>query len=746
MGGGRIARASRPPPPALLSVSASSKHAAVGGADGTLSLYDLTSTRSATHAALGTSAASVVLRACGEKRARVAAFADRHGRVFAGAGGASARKKARRERAKAGAEDGEAVLVAEMPDARVVLAAGEAVVAAVGGARKELTMFELDGSAVRTWPLGKLHATALSAAVVLPGDRGVVVCGQAVIVVDGGSGECARRYQGHASPVSAVAVLGGGKMFVTGCAGDQFLSVWAAPEFTQAGEGGVKKRRKAGDQASALHTLVAPEPGVRHIAVDHAETGGSGAVAAQMPSGCVVLWRKVGEAVADSKPTSDCVLTIRPADEDLVLFCAFAKPGRLTVAHGHPMRPAFYELAVDEVDGEIVDLPAANTVGLLSSGGEDPSKLTVREAIAKAERTVSVAAKEAATTQKAELEEKTKLNGKGRPNGIAVALGGNHVVSEDEASDAEDVDMESGDDLGGTEGKTRQKGKKQKSAGGDDEADDGGEQTMEEKLASMGVSAHAHGTTESQIPRAAASQGRKPIDSIGNVLTQAIQTKDDKLFDSVLGQSSNPNVIAQTVSRMPFTVATGDFLHMLVTRLLQRPARTAALMPWIKAILMEHASALAAQGRSPVLDKLSKAIAARVETLPTLSRLEGRLELVVAQADRVRAAKKLSATRTVPAVEYVEDARQVTIGGDGDEVDSDEDELVSSGGEDVAEDEEDAEETGDFSEEDSDASDSSSWEDEEDEDEDIEEARLVNGKAKRDGEDLMDMSASESDN
>jgi hypothetical protein len=183
---------------------------------------------------------------------------------------------------------------------------------------------------------------------------------------------------------------------------------------------------------------------------------------------------------------------------------------------------------------------------------------------------------------------------------------------------------------------------------------------------------------------------------------------------------------------MPVELATMEFLDVLVGRLVRHPKRADSLIPWIREILMEHAGALMNRRKTPQLDTLMHAINARVEALPGLTRLEGRLELVVAQADRVRAAKKTFAGHTAAQVEYLEKAVEGT---------DDASDGVSSS-DDSSEDEEDADETGDFSEEDSD---SSTWEGEEEDDEDVDDSSNAIAVVKPKTVDVAEASASESE-
>lgn len=699
----------RPAPPAFTSVVSTGKTAAVVLVDGSVSVYDVLSggASAPTQRTLPAQATAFTLN--GEKRrgrgkGLEIAYADRQGRVFVGLG--------------AGGGDGEEMCVLEDG---VVMDGSSGMVVAAGGMRREVFV-KAGKEDARRFEVGAEFVGGISAVALAPGNGLVGVCGQAVVLLDTASGKAVAKYGGHASPVTSCLFLAAPEeakcgYFVSACSGDQFLNVWEVLGAKSDGDMSDRKKRRVErgkNVGKVCHTLVAPEKGARSITVEVLD-GGFFSVAAVLPSGSVAVWKALSFAGgATSSPVS---FTINCGAGDAVIFAAVAKPGVLTVAHGQPMRPEFFTVEVEDVVDDYVDVPVFKGNGMLVSD-QAAAESDRRNRAVRTEQKASVVKGTAAVAKKGKPTEADGEDGDSGEVGDTLM-----DIVEDGAAQV-DVDH----------------------AGGDGD----GEVTLREKLASLGVDAEGVGST---LEMRKEVSGDGAVESTGNVLGQAIRMKDDKLFDSVIGSSSKVDVMKATIKRIPFTVATNSCLDMLVSRLIEKPSRAPVLVPWIKCILIEHAGAMASRGRSVAIDRMLAAISARVETLPALTRLEGRLELVLAQADRVREARNASATRSVADVEYVE--RAVMAGEEGkagegtrhgesddDSSDSDESDSPSDSG--------DAEETGDFSESSEDSE--SSSEDEMEEGAPGANSRAgvrptsqTNGKVKHGMEDIVNFSTSEMD-
>ncbi|OMH85530.1 WD repeat-containing protein 43 [Zancudomyces culisetae] len=81
--------------------------------------------------------------------------------------------------------------------------------------------------------------------------------------------------------------------------------------------------------------------------------------------------------------------------------------------------------------------------------------------------------------------------------------------------------------------------------------------------------------------------------SLLRVLVQSISTNDKELLETVLKYSYNPQLVNQTVYMLPSQEFVVPFLNLLVERYQRNPNRSAVLVPWIKSVLVLHASYLA---------------------------------------------------------------------------------------------------------------------------------------------------------
>lgn len=712
----------RPPIAAVVAVSKCGSFAAVAQADGAIATYDVKAEKFdkiSVEKRVPISALALF-----PKQAQIAAYADRDGSIFSSI---SATAKP----------------VACLPRGPrpVSLDVSEDILAAVGGATKEVILMPLDRKSYssvsgkrRAFEVGHLHRNAISALALAPDDSAVVVCCQAVTYIDAASGQPLRRYTGHQTPVTTAAFLPRLSCFsdtsddaqtpcdkfITSCVGDHFLSLWNAPisrkdAVDQIGETSAShsKKRRKDTTFPACHSFVAPEKGATSIVFDKCDEESEHlSFAALLPSGSVAVWRKwnASTSAKTTKPT----FVVRPASADTVLFACFAEKGILAVARGHPLRPQFFTLKIESVTSVEVHMPPCNLKGLLVSQRETEARERSQRSLAVAEAKAPLADKESAFC----ASKGSTMNGVARPGGSEIqSIISGHEPEAKSRPPERPVD-ESEDE--------------------DDKVE--GELSLQEKLAAveMGIdSASLEGKFGKSPQRMSVNDlNLKDVGSLSNILLQAIHSKDDNLFDSVVENSKKPQQISQTVARLPAAVATREFLDMLASRVADRPGRAPALIPWIRQVLLEHAGALLTLEKSVALQRLIFSINSRAENLPALSRLEGKLELVVAQADRVRAVKSRATGNAKPAVEYIE----VTPRPGGETFGSAAESDKSESG-----DEEDEEETGDFSEDDSD---SSTWEND-DMDEDLAHDRagtramIQNGKAKP--YDKMDMSDSDSD-
>lgn len=580
-----------------------------------------------------------------------------------------------------GTEAGDLLLnarrVASLPGPVGAVCFGDDVCLAAGGVHRELVVLSLKGLVVARHSLVG-HIAPVSALAVGAGGKYALVCSQSVTLVDVASGDVLRTYTGQGGVITAAAMLPSGR-FVTGGI-DEFLYLWEGAEEGRRKVGKPKRRKEmASAPVCALH---APEGGVVSLAVgeEEQEEGRSLVVAAVLRGGSVAVWRGL-----EGRTGGDFSFVVRGGGE--AVFGAVVKEGLLTVLYGNSLKPTVWSVRVAEVEGTEIILPKAEKDLLLRKERNDHVK--------KGERLVKDAvALEASAVAAMPVKEKR------RGNGYVVYPGEN-----DEKGDVEDEDESEEESV---------------------EGEDDREPSIQQKLLTMGVT--LEGSDDVRSIRHV--EGDRAVDKtvLGSrvrVLLQAVHSQDTDMFNRTIESLKTRKPIRSTVERVPPTVACGRLLDMLVERLRRNPAKAELLGMWIREVLLEHTGALVTQQSNKALTALIAIVTERTQALEGLSRLEGRLELVVGQAERVKRSGRLSAfADAAPQAEYVEEE-----GSEEDEDDEDEEEEddsdregsavgddASSEGEGGNEMEEAEDETGDFSESSEDSS------EEEESDADMEDA------------------------
>ncbi|KAJ3118793.1 WD repeat-containing protein 43 [Phlyctochytrium bullatum] len=171
------------------------------------------------------------------------------------------------------------------------------------------------------------------------------------------------------------------------------------------------------------------------------------------------------------------------------------------------------------------------------------------------------------------------------------------------------------------------------------------EPTLEERLNAMNLKPTG-GLTQPPTPFKAAVESSGPrrlkrptAASLQSMLSQAVHTGDKQLLETTLAVT-DPRIILATVRRLqPGLVI--PLLDMLVSRLQAKPNRAAALIEWIRSIIVAHAAYLMTD-RALVrhLAGLYQTLDARANTYQKLVKLSGRLDLIMSQI-------ALRASRTV---------------------------------------------------------------------------------------------------
>ncbi|KAI0567728.1 WD40-repeat containing protein [Gracilaria domingensis] len=359
-----------------------------------------------------------------------------------------------------------------------------------------------------------------------------------------------------------------------------------------------RKRRRLPPAAPTL-SLASPRAGVRAMIADRHSNGAH--FAAIVGSNEVVVWRDLPQT---AKVPVECSFVVRAPDVPVVSVL-FAERARLTVLYGQGVQPEVYTVDLASVSTELVELPSAS-IALITADKElkpNAKVQLVKQAVAL--QSSNVPAAPAASKRKQTLE--------------------------DEAEEPDDQ-------------------------GSEVESDEVKESTIQEKLAALGVSSD---TPRPEVPSVPALEATR-LDSRIVILCQAVRVRDDSMFNRIIQSTQDETTIRNTVEQMPPEVATGALLDMLVDRLEREPRRVEKLLSWIRTILIEHAGTLVSQQRNQTLHALNAIIEIRTQNLEALARLEGRLELVVGQAQRQKRLKHLKVSTTSAQVEYTYDPTNST--------------------------------------------------------------------------------------
>jgi U3 small nucleolar RNA-associated protein 5 len=502
-----------------------------------------------------------------------------------------------------GAVDGPLAALSCSPD-------GAGGVLAVGSSGGAALLDASTGSVLSQWRASK-HT--LSAAAMLPGGR-AVVAGASVAVHDAASGARLHKWTGHATPVAALAATPGGEFCVSAGRGERAAAVWSLA----AGRGGRLQHKSAVARLNldqpATHLAVsaaAPDSGAFHVAA--VTQGGALRLFECAPGGDggSVAVRQWG---ASAGPGASAVLMagVEGGDSGGV---------NLVLAAGSAALPSFQRLRADKAEGGAqaavaVEAPAG---GALLGGRQGAAA----GAAAAAGKGAGGGAQGVAVLGAAEGGSLAARFGK-RAAGAA-GLDGAAAAGDEEMGAAADG---AADDEEGEEGEAH-------------EGPTFGERVAALQDAAGGAPLAAAAGATSAPPAAAAAaaaafpSGAIKADSLAVLLTQALQSGDKLLLERCLSVR-NEEVVANTVRRLrPADAAT--FLRTAVARLQSAPARGEQLAGWVRAVLLHHTAYLAAGGAGgETLGALYQLIEARMAAYQPLLALSGRLDLVLANAQRAQ--------------------------------------------------------------------------------------------------------------
>ncbi|XP_030303803.1 WD repeat-containing protein 43 isoform X2 [Calypte anna] len=159
------------------------------------------------------------------------------------------------------------------------------------------------------------------------------------------------------------------------------------------------------------------------------------------------------------------------------------------------------------------------------------------------------------------------------------------------------------------------------------------EESIEERLGALDI----------DVSKLKSPGGLPQTDSFAVLLVQGLESNDAEILNRVLN-TRKESVIKNTVARMPIH-AVIPLLHELTKRLQGNPYSASLMVRWLKSVFTLHASYLSTlPDLIPQLGMLYQLMESRVKTLQKLSRLHGRLFILVTQ---------------VAASETVQDATEV---------------------------------------------------------------------------------------
>lgn len=539
-------------------------------------------------------------------------------------------------------------VVSRLESCVTALQLAESSIFACDSASKNVVVLDAEnGEKLSSHSVSTEHVGNLSALAVASDASTFVVCSQRVSVHEAESGKMMKTFAGHQSPIATAAYFSNNTRVVTGSKDDAHVFIWDLSDVVNSSaEEPAKKRRKRRRMSStqhATHTLMAPEQGIRQIAVSEGEDGVY-CFAALLKSGVVALWRNWKTTFKQRMSQPDC--TIYPceegsSDEAASVHCiGFHSNDSLKIVYGPNLRPQVFSVSLDAAKMKVyLPKPAQDNLLVNHSKALRDGQVVGIESDAVAAAKAEAKASEAVGSVPLNNEGSTRRRKRGsfQPN--------------DETS----VDTD------------------------EEEAEEG--QPLAERLKALGVSVkpasavRAEGDEVDALQKALAEDAN----SKRTVLLQALRAEDDQLLDTVLCRKHPESVITTTVRKLPAEMATGRLLTVIDNKLRNNPEHTQRLVPWLKEVITEHSNSLTGT-RNESLSAISQHVKSRLELATPLMRLQGRLELVTRRAQRAREQKENSLANAKPKLELIEkiDDGIVDEGGDEAVSDSDSNEEESS--------------------------------------------------------------------
>lgn len=183
------------------------------------------------------------------------------------------------------------------------------------------------------------------------------------------------------------------------------------------------------------------------------------------------------------------------------------------------------------------------------------------------------------------------------------------------------------------------------------------EDSIEERLGALDI----------DVSKVKTPGGLPQTDSFAVLLVQGLESNDSDILNKVLN-TRKETLIKNTVARMPIH-AVIPLLHELTKRLQGNPYSASQMVRWLKSVFTLHASYLSTlPDLIPQLGMLYQLMESRVKTLQKLSRLHGRLFLLVTQ---------VAASETVQDVTEVNQTAKLVYEDESSEEEGSDDEMIA---------------------------------------------------------------------
>ncbi|XP_066467738.1 WD repeat-containing protein 43 [Tiliqua scincoides] len=174
------------------------------------------------------------------------------------------------------------------------------------------------------------------------------------------------------------------------------------------------------------------------------------------------------------------------------------------------------------------------------------------------------------------------------------------------------------------------------------------EESIEDRLGAMDI----------DVMKVKPSTGGLPkTDNYAVLLVQGLESNDPEILNKIL-QIRKDAEVKKTVARMPVH-AVMPLLHELTKRLQGHPYSAAQMVRWLKFVLIIHASYLATlPDLVPQLGMLYQLMESRVKTLQKLSRLNGKLYLLITQVAALEQAQDGTDVKQTAKLVYEEESSE----------------------------------------------------------------------------------------